>query len=104
TLSAGTGPLLGITTLDIGTNAGNGFVSFTDLEIDAAGTNKQLTATASGLSNAVSSVFTVSAATAHHLTIQTQPPSAASAGVAFSPQPTVRIEDAFGNLVTSDNS
>src|SRR5205823_9521312 len=59
TLSAGTGSLLGTTTLDIGTGAGNGVVSFTDLRIDSAGTDKQLTASASGLSNAVSSVFTV---------------------------------------------
>src|SRR5262249_26646544 len=58
-LSAGTGPLLGTTTMDIGTNAGNGIVASTDLEVDSAGTNKQLTASASGLSNAASSVFSV---------------------------------------------
>jgi hypothetical protein len=81
TLSAGTGPLLGTTTLDIGAYTANGFVSFTDLEIDAAGTNKQLTATSSGLTSATSTVFTVSAAAANHLTIQTQPPSTAAAGV-----------------------
>src|SRR5204863_434978 len=51
--------LLGTTTLDIGTNVGNGMIAFTDLEVDSAGTNKQLTASASGLSNAVSSVFSV---------------------------------------------
>src|SRR6185369_13497950 len=59
TLTGGTGPLLGTTTQDIGTGAGNGIVAFTDLEVDPAGTNKQLTASASGLSNAVSSVFSV---------------------------------------------
>src|SRR5262249_40951951 len=59
TLIAGTGPLLGTTTQDIGTNAGNGIVAFADLEIASSGTNKQLTASASGLSNAVSSVFSV---------------------------------------------
>jgi hypothetical protein len=62
-LSAGTGPLLGTTTLDIGTSAGNGVVSFTDLQIDSAGLNKQLTASASGLTSAVSSGFTVAKAT-----------------------------------------
>src|SRR6185436_9067008 len=61
-LSAGTGPLLGTTTLDIGTGAGNGIISFTDLGIDAAGTDKQLTASATGMSSATSSVFTVAKA------------------------------------------
>jgi hypothetical protein len=61
-LSAGTGPLLGTTTLDIGTSAGNGVVSFTDLRVDAAGANKQLTASATGMSSATSSVFTVAKA------------------------------------------
>src|SRR5580765_1836295 len=61
TLSAGTGPLSGNSILDIGTNAGNGTVTFTNLQIDAVGTGKQLTASASGLTNAVSATFGVSA-------------------------------------------
>src|SRR5207302_5988408 len=44
TLATGTGPLQGTTTLDIGAGAGNGTVSFNDLRTDAAGANKQLTA------------------------------------------------------------
>jgi hypothetical protein len=60
-LSSGTGSLQGTTTLDIGTNAGNGMISYTDLQIDTAGANKQLTAVATGLSNAVSGIFTVKA-------------------------------------------
>src|SRR5207245_1645191 len=59
TLSTGTGPLLGTTSLDIGTAAGNAVGTFTNLEIDSAGTNKQLTATASGFTNALSTAFTV---------------------------------------------
>src|SRR6185436_9095959 len=90
--------------LDIGTNAGNGLVTFTNLELDIAGTDKQLTANASGLSNALSTVFTVGSAAAHHLGIQTQPSASAAAGVTFSPQPVIRIEDQFGNLRTSDNT
>ncbi|HEY6167374.1 MAG TPA: PKD domain-containing protein, partial [Verrucomicrobiae bacterium] len=58
-LTSGTGPLLGTTNLNIGTSAGNGTVSYTNLEIDAAGTNKQLTASATGLSSALSVVFAV---------------------------------------------
>src|SRR5262249_36030282 len=88
-LTNGTGPLQGTTTLDIGTNAGNGTVSFTDLRIDAAGTNKQLRAAASGLNSATSSVFTVSAAAASSLSFVQQPTDAA-AGVAISPAVTVQ--------------
>src|SRR6266581_3052907 len=59
TLSSGAGPLLGTINQDIGTAAGNGTVIYTDLEIDAVGTNKQLTASSSGFSSALSSVFAV---------------------------------------------
>ncbi len=57
-LTSGTGTLNGTTVLDIGTNDGNGVVMFTDLSISTQG-DKQLTASASGLSNAISVVFTV---------------------------------------------
>jgi len=60
-LSSGTGPLQGTTTLDIGTSAGNGTVTFTNLLLNAAGTNDQLTASVtSGLITGSSSNFTVS--------------------------------------------
>jgi len=72
-LSSGTGPLLGTTNLDVGTLAGNGVASWGNLEIDSAGTNKQLTASAAGFTNAVSSMFTVVAAPAARLTVLTQP-------------------------------
>ena len=62
TLTSGSGTLSGTKTLDIGSAAGNGTVAFTDLQIDAAGTGKQLTATSSGLTNAVSATFAVSSA------------------------------------------
>jgi hypothetical protein len=58
TLASGTGPLRGTTELDIGTSAGNGHVSFSSLRIDPAG-NKQLTASASGLTGALSATFNV---------------------------------------------
>src|SRR5205814_3874669 len=35
---------------------------------------------------------------------QVQPSSAATAGAAFVPQPVIRVEDAYGNLRSSDNS
>jgi hypothetical protein len=103
-LTAGNGPLLGTTTLDLGTSAGNGVVVFNNLEIDAAGNNKQLTASASGLSSALSSVFTVNPSAATILVILTQPPAAATAGVAFSPVPVIQLQDQFGNQVTTNNA
>jgi uncharacterized repeat protein (TIGR01451 family) len=58
-LTAGTGPLLGTASLNIGTSAGNGTVSYANLQIDVPGNNKQLTATASGLAAGLSAVFSV---------------------------------------------
>src|SRR5262249_34683935 len=99
-LTSGTGPLLGVASRDIA----SGQVSFSGLELDIAGTNKQLTASATGLSSALSSVFSVSAGAADHLTIQAQPSASATAGVVFAQQPVLRIEDAFGNLVSTNNT
>src|SRR5262249_30906233 len=58
-LTTGSGSLLGTTTFDIGAAAGNGTVTFTNVQCSDAGTNKQLTAVAPGLSNAVSAAFLV---------------------------------------------
>src|SRR5262249_30641208 len=41
---------------------------------------------------------------AARLTIQTQPSSTATAGGVFAQQPVIRIEDAVGHLLTTDNS
>ena len=59
TLTSGKGPLVGTTSMNIGAAGGNGTVSFTNLQINAGGTNKQMTASATGLSNAVSGIFVV---------------------------------------------
>src|ERR1043166_1504550 len=63
TLTGSPGSLVGSTALDLGTNAGNGSVTFTNLQVTAAGTNNQLTAAASGLASAVSSNFVINAVT-----------------------------------------
>src|SRR5204862_8168049 len=55
-----TGPLLGTTSIDIGSAAGNVVVTYTYLEIYAVGNGKQLIASSSGFVNATSSVFSVS--------------------------------------------
>src|SRR5439155_23285831 len=45
----------------------------------------------------------VNAGAAYKLTLQTQPPANAVAGIAFAPQPVIRVEDAAGNLISTDN-
>jgi hypothetical protein len=62
-VSSGTGSLLGSTSQDIGTAAGNGTVNFAGLQINMAGTGKQLSASSSGLTTALSSSFNVNPAT-----------------------------------------
>src|SRR5207249_2387420 len=56
-LTSGTGTLLGTTNFDIGSAAGNGTVTFTNVECSDAGTNKQITASATGLTSDVSTAF-----------------------------------------------
>src|SRR5437867_1588040 len=99
-LTSGAGPLQGTTTFNIGTTGGNGTVSYTNLRIDAAGTGKQLTATAAGLTSALSSTFAVSAAAASQL-VFVQQPGNATAGTAIAPPVTLQLRDAFGNNVPS---
>src|SRR5262249_43488166 len=52
----------------------------------------------------VNGVLTVTPASANKLVIVTQPSSSAMAGVPFAQQPLIAIQDAYGNLRTSDNS
>ena len=59
TLSSGSGVLGGTVTLDIGTGAGNGTVTYTNLQLDTAGPARQLTASATGLTDGLSSLFDV---------------------------------------------
>src|SRR5262245_12358287 len=113
TLSAGSGTLSGTKILDIGTSAGNGTVAFTDLQIDSAGSGKQLTVTSSGLSNAVSATFAVSSAVFSKLQLlvpgetaapgtptgKTGTPSPQAAGTPFNV--TVNAVDASWNLVNT---
>src|SRR5206468_3580726 len=58
-LTGGSGSLLGTTSLNIGTAAGNGIATFTTVECSDAGSSKQITASANGLTNGLSAVFTV---------------------------------------------
>jgi len=84
------------------TNASAGIANFAGCRIDKAGTYT-LTATASGLTAAVSTSFTISTGPAGNLAFTTSP-SGSSGGVAFSTQPVVTVQDAGGNTVTSSTA
>ena len=113
TLSSGTGPLLGATDQDIGTSAGSGVATYTNLEIDVTG-SKQLTASLPGLTNGVSSTFSINSAADYiellvlapgetfapgTATGKTGTPTAQTAGTAFSV--TINAVNASENLVTN---
>src|SRR5439155_1407815 len=90
----------GTPSLNIGTAGGNATPPYPLLRTDPAGSGKQLTAGATGLTSALSSTFSVSAAAASQLAF-VQQPSNATAGVAIAPALTVQLRDAFGNNVSS---
>ena len=81
----------------------NGVATFSNLSINKAGTGYTLTATDGSLTGATSSAFNMTAAAASKVVFTTQP-SNAVAGASISPAVQVSVEDAYGNVVTSDNS
>jgi adhesin/invasin len=98
-LTTGTGTLGG--TLTQATNA-SGLATFGDLSVDLAG-SKNLTASSSGLSSAVSSAFTIAAAAVNKVAF-IQEPTGATAGAAISPAVTVQLQDTFGNNVSTSGT
>jgi len=78
----------------------NGVARFWDLTANKTGTNYWLTATATGLSRATSSTFSVIAGPATQLVFGQQP-GTITGGTIFSPAVKVRALDALGNLATS---
>ena len=82
--------------------ASSGVASFSNFILTTAGAYT-LAASDGALAAATSSSFTVSPAAADKL-IYTQQPSSAAAGIANSPAIVAAVEDAFGNVVTSDSS
>ena len=76
-----------------------GVATFTGCKIDKAGTYT-LTATASGLTAALSPSLTITVGPANKLAFSTNP-SGATGGTALATQPVVTIQDAGGNPVTS---
>ena len=99
-LPLGSGPLQGTTTI----TAAAGIATFTNLAEDTAGTIWLHFTSTPALTVLNSSNIVVSPAAASQLAMSTQPSGAATAGVAFSTQPVVYVEDQYGNLETGDNA
>ncbi len=82
--------------------AGDGVATLSNLTLDTAGAYT-LTVTDGTLTSATSGNVVVSPATASQLAFQ-QTPTTGVTGQPLSPAVTVAVEDAFGNVVTSDTS
>ena len=76
-----------------------GVAAFTNLVFNTAG-NYTLTATSQGLTNAISTQITISAAAPSQLKFTTQPPAMVIVGTAFGA--VVQVLDAYGNVVNSN--
>lgn len=82
----------------------NGIATFNDINIDTLNTGYTLIATSGSLTNATSNTFNILAGAASQLFISNQPSDVIESQV-ISPNITIEIHDAAGNLVTnsSDN-
>jgi trimeric autotransporter adhesin len=82
--------------------ASAGVATFSGCAINDGGLGYTLTATDGGLTAAISTAFNV-VGPATQLVFTTQP-AGATKGKAFTTQPVVTVEDAYGNTVTTDSS
>ncbi|NCO90852.1 MAG: M6 family metalloprotease domain-containing protein, partial [Armatimonadetes bacterium] len=95
TLSQGTGTLSGTLTVA----PANGVASFGDLSLNLVGSDKQVTASATGLTSATSQTFAITAGSATAAAFTAQPPATAGAGTPLTPAVQVSLVDAHGNVV-----
>ena len=80
----------------------NGVATFSNLVLDTSG-SYTFTITDSGFASTTSGNIVVGAATASKVVLE-QTPTSGTAGQALSPSVTAAVEDAFGNVVTSNTS
>ena len=97
-LSSGSGPLSGTTTVTVK----SGVATFSNLTDDKAETIA-LEFTAGSLTVGPSTSIAITPI-ANRIVIHTEPSTTATAGQAFSTQPVIYEEDQFGNVITTDNS
>jgi hypothetical protein len=103
TVAIGTNPASGTLSGTTTVTAVSGVATFSTLSINKAGTGYTLTAAVSSLTSGTSTAFNISVAAASKV-VFTSEPSNTVAGVSISPAVQVSVEDAFGNVVTSNTS
>ena len=103
TVAIGTNPGSGTLGGTLTVAAVNGVATFSNLSIDKAGTGYTLTATDGTPDRRHSSSFNVTPGRPSKVVFTTQPSNVA-AGAIISPAVQVSVEDANGNVVTTDNS
>jgi hypothetical protein len=101
-------------TLTIGTNPGSatlagggpvtvvaGVATFPAVSVSKTGTGYTLNALSAGLTSTTSTSFNVTVGAASKLAFTQQPPATAWTGSSFTVQPSVAVQDAYGNTMTS---
>src|SRR5207253_2052987 len=83
-------------------NAVQGVATFSDLNLDKAGTGYTVTASAGSMSTATTNAFAVTSGSPSQLVVRRGLPSTVQAGVAVSPAVEVVVRDAFGNDALND--
>jgi len=103
TVALGTNPAGGTLSGTLTQVVSGGQASFNNLSVDRAAVGYTLAASTSGASPGASAAFTVTPGTAARLRI-TAEPGGSTAGQAVAPSPTVQVEDALGNVVTTSTA
>jgi hypothetical protein len=85
-------------------SAFSGEADFGGCEISGPAGDYTITASDGSLTTAVSDTITLSAGMATELAFTTEPSGSATSGLAFGTQPSVSVDDASGNVVTTDSS
>ena len=104
TIAIGNNPGSGTLSGTLIVNAVNGVATFSGLSINKTGTAYTLTAADGALAGATSSSFNITPGTATQLVFTVEPSASATGGTAFGQQPTVSVEDANNNVVTTSTA
>jgi len=99
-LATGTGPLQGTATI----SASAGVATFSGLADNLAESIKLKYTDAALTPVTNTTTIVVSPAAASKLVVKTEPSATATAGVAFTTQPAVYVEDQYGNIATNNSS
>ena len=105
TLSLTTNPSSAGLNGTLSATAVDGVAKFSNLSINSPGNGYQITATAAGITSSPSATFDISTGAGMSLAFLQQPQNVTgSISVTMKPAPTVAIEDAQGNIVTSSTA